>query len=88
MLTTVAPAHPPYLQREPEHLVQQYAGPNRWRRWLEDRQRFQVFGWYPTTCREDRLWGLVPRLTATFVRMPEDEAEAWLSQAYEASRMR
>ncbi len=73
MLCAAALAHPPYLQPELRQFVQHYAGPRRWEHWLEDRQRFQAYGWYPPTCREERVWGLFPRLVAVYVRVAEHE---------------
>lgn len=75
MLCTAAMAHPPYLQMELKHFAQHYDGPWRWKNWLEDRQRLQAFGWYPATCRETRVWGFIPRLTATYVRQVAEPAE-------------
>jgi hypothetical protein len=71
MLRAAALAHPAYLQPELHQFVQRYIGPWRWSNWMEDRQRFQAFGGHPATCREDRLWRFIPRLTATHVRTGE-----------------
>ncbi len=75
MLCTAPLTHPPYLQPELRFLVQHYIGPGRQRHWLEDRQRLQAFGWYPATRREERMWGLIPRLIATYVRVAD--ADEW-----------
>jgi hypothetical protein len=76
MLCTAPLAHPPYLQPELTGFVQHYDGPWRWENWLEDRQRLQRFGWYPATCREEHVWRVIPRLTATYVRQAASEVEA------------
>ena len=71
MLSSAALAHPPYSQPELQQFVQRYIGPWRWANWMLDRQRFQAYGWHPATCREDRLWRLIPRLTASSVRIAD-----------------
>ncbi len=75
MLSTAVLTHPPYLQVELQTFVQHYDGPWRWEHWLRDRQRFQAFGWYPATCREERLWGIIPRLIAAYERTAADAAD-------------